>query len=105
MSKGNMLVVVYDKDKKSIATVTKGANPIINDVGATCQFSFVDIEVDLTKNADLAGLQDALDKLGVDDYAQAVTVERKATLDIYGSPHKFGLSKVLSLKGHKITEH
>tara|TARA_R110000851_G_scaffold71614_3_gene159198 strand:+ start:875 stop:1231 length:357 start_codon:yes stop_codon:yes gene_type:complete len=118
MSKGNILIVVNVADKELIEAVTSSARttgrkkmfrnavqpPEI--VGELCQFSLQDVEVDLEKNADLSGLQTALDKLGEDDYAYAVTVERTETLDIYGSPKKFGLSKLLTLPGYKkITIH
>jgi hypothetical protein len=105
MSKGNILVVVNTENKKAIESVVKGAKPVISELGSATQFSFENLEVDLTKNTNLAGLQEALDVLGEDDYALCVTVDRKESLDIYGSPNKFGLIRVTRLKGFNITIH
>jgi hypothetical protein len=105
MSKGNIIVVVNNSNKKAIAEAIGSAKPLLTELGGAVQFSFEDIEVDFTKNKNFAGLQAALDKLGEDDYACCITVERKETLDIYGSPKKFGLVRVMSLQGYKITVH
>jgi hypothetical protein len=105
MSKGNILIVVSKSNRKIIEKATEKAKPLITEIDSACQFSFEDIEVDLEKNKDLAELQKALDVLGEDDYGYCVTVERKETLDIYGSPKKFGLIRVMRLEGYKVTIH
>ncbi len=102
MSKGDILIVVNATNKKAIVDITKKAKPLISTVGEACQFSFTDLEVDFAKNDKLTGLQDVLDTLGEDDYALCVTTERLETLDIYGNPKKFGLSKVMKLDGYNI---
>jgi hypothetical protein len=105
MSKGNILVVVSNSNKKVISEAIGNAKPIVTTIGDAVQFSFEDVEVDFTKNEDLTELQAGLDKLGEDDYACCVTVERKETLDIYGSPKKFGLIRVMRLEGYITTIH
>jgi hypothetical protein len=105
MSKGNILIVVNVADKEAIEVVIADASPKIEIVGELCQFSFEDLEVDLTKNADLSELQAVLNTLGEDDYAYCVTVDRLETLDIYGSPKKFGLARVMDIQGYKIKIH
>jgi hypothetical protein len=105
MSKGNILIVVSDANKAAIKAVVKKTNPVIDSLNGFCQFSMSDLEVDLSKNSDLSGLQAALDKLGVDDYALAVATDRLDTIDVYGNPKNFGLSKVLVVPGYKITVH
>jgi hypothetical protein len=105
MSKGNILIVVGTSNKKVIAEAIGKAKPTLTELGGAIQFSFEDIEVDFTKNENFVGLQEALNKLGEDDYACCVTVERKETLDIYGSPKKFGLIRVMRLEGYKTTLH
>jgi hypothetical protein len=105
MSKGDILVVVHDDNKDAILAVVTDANPVIDDVGPLCQFAFTNVEVDLEKNSALSGLQDVLDELGEDDYAYAVVVDRLNTLDIYGSPMNFGLSKVMTVPGYTIAIH
>jgi hypothetical protein len=105
MSKGNIVVVVADKDKKSVAAALKGTKTVINDVGPLCEFQLVSVEVDSTKNAKLSGLMTALDKLGEDDYALAITVERLETLDLYGSPKMFGMGELLNHDGYVVTMH
>ena len=105
MPKGSILIVVNKANKEVIENVTMGENPHISEVLDLCQFSFPDLEVDLTKNTKLSGLQSVLDGLGEDDYAYCVTVKRLETLDIYGSPKQFGLSKVMTIPGYKTTIH
>jgi hypothetical protein len=105
MSKGSILIVVNKANKKAIEAAVKKAKPSIDELGELCQFSFEYVEVELAKNTDLVGLQPALDLLGEDDYAYCVTVERLETLDIYGSPKKFGLGKLLEMEGYKKTIH
>jgi hypothetical protein len=105
MSKGNMLLVVQDADKKAIKTALKGLKYVVNDAGPLCQFQFHDVEVDLAKNASLSKLQPALDKIGEDDYAFIVTIERLEVLNAYGSPRKFGLAEIFSIPGLKVTEY
>jgi hypothetical protein len=105
MSKGNILIVVSKSNRKIIEDVTKKAKPLITEIDSACQFSFENLEVDSEKNKDLSGLQEALDILGEDDYGYCVTVERTETMDIYGSPKKFGLIRVMRLEGYKITIH
>jgi hypothetical protein len=105
MSKGNIVIVVADKDKNAIATVLKGTNPVINDVGPLCEFQLVDIEVDLTKNTELSGLMTAFDNLDDDNFSCAITVERLETLDLYGSPKMFGQGHLLTHEGYAVTMH
>lgn len=105
MSKGDILVVVHDDNKDAILAAVTDANPIIDDVGPLCQFAFTNVEVDLEKNSALSGLQAVLDELGEDDYAFAVVVDRLETLDIYGSPKNFGLSKIMGLSGYEVSLH
>jgi hypothetical protein len=105
MSKGNILIVVSDANKAAVKAVVKNANPSIDSLNGFCQFSLSNLEVDLQKNSQLSGLQTVLDNLGVDDYALAVAVDRLDTLDVYGNPKNFGLSKVLVIPGYTITIH
>ena len=105
MSKGNMLIVVSDENKAAVKAAVKDGNPTIANLNGFCEFSLSNIEVDVNKNPALSGLQDVLDGLGEDDYALAVVVDRLDTLDIYGSPKNFGLSKVLAMIGYTITIH
>jgi hypothetical protein len=105
MSKGNIIVVVNKVNKETIKLITENTKPHISEVGDAVQFSFEDLEVDLTKNQNLSGLQEALDELGEDDYAYCVTVEKLETLDIYGSPKKFGLTRVMAIPSYKTTIH
>tara|TARA_R110000851_G_scaffold57296_1_gene133503 strand:- start:9302 stop:9619 length:318 start_codon:yes stop_codon:yes gene_type:complete len=105
MSKGNIIIVVNKVNKKVIESVTEKVKPYLSEVGDAIQFSFEDLEVDLTKNENLSGLQEALDELGEDDYAYCVTVEKLETLDIYGSPKKFGLTRVMAIPSYKTTIH
>jgi hypothetical protein len=105
MSKGNILIVVSDENKAAVEAAIKDANPTIDGINGLCEFSLSGIEVDLDKNPSLSGLQAVLDELGVDDYALAVVVDRLDTLDVYGSPKNFGLSKVLTMIGYTITIH
>jgi hypothetical protein len=105
MSKGDITIVVNVADQAAIEEVTTGANPIITVVGELVEFSFQDIEVDLSKNVDLSGLNAALETLGEDDYAYTVIVERLETLDTYGHPKKFGLDAHMTLPGYTVTNH
>ena len=107
MSKGYITIVVNVTDRAVIEEVTTGANPIITVVAGDelVEFSFQDIEVDLTKNVNLSGLSDVLEAIGEDDYAYTVVVERLETLDTYGHPKKFGLIEHMTLPGYTITNH
>jgi hypothetical protein len=102
MSKGDILLVVNVTNKAAIVEVTKKAKPLISEVSEACQFSFTGLEVNFNKNSNLTGLQNALDILGEDNYALCIATERLETLDIYGNPKKFGLSKVMKLDGYNI---
>jgi hypothetical protein len=105
MSKGNILIVVQDKDKKAMKSALRGLKPICNDAGPLCQFQFHDVDVDLIKNESFVKLQPALDKIGEDDYALIITIERLELLNAYGSPRKFGLADALNIAGLKVTEY
>jgi hypothetical protein len=105
MAKGNILIVVNIIDKKIIEEVTVGTNLQIDEVSDFCQFSLEDLEVDFKKNPELANLQSALDSIGEDNYACCITVERLETLEIYGSPKKFGLINVMNVTGYTVTVH
>jgi hypothetical protein len=105
MSRGNILIVVNDKDKKAMKAALKGTKPSIDDSGPLCEFQLEGVEVDLVKNESLSKLQPALDALGEDDYALIITIERLEELHTYGSPKMFGLADVLDIPGLRITEH
>ena len=105
MSKGDILIVVNLADKKAIEEAIKGTKPLVEEVGNMCQFSLDGVEVDPSKNLKLSGLQEALDKLGEDEYACCVTVDRLETLDTFGSLKKFGLVNIMSLSGYTVTNH
>ena len=49
MSKGNIIIVVNKVNKKVIESVTEKVKPYLSEVGDAIQFSFEDLEVDLTK--------------------------------------------------------
>jgi hypothetical protein len=105
MSKGNIILVIHDRNKAVIIEALKNTSPLINDVGELCEFQLHDVNVDLETNDDLSELQATLDKLGLDDYAFVKTIERLEELHIYGSPKVFGLSKIMDIVGYTIIVH